>query len=162
MHWGNERLQEVLATAFLYLVFPIVGMVIARRKNRSTASWFALCLLFGPIGFIVLLALSPRGLKCPSCGHEISHRDSICPSCQIPTPSRWELERMQSRPQDSAHRCPHCGMPFCPDDYREDAEQKLCAGCHGDLDDLPAGQQSTPNKAPSDFISTKGQSGTPD
>lgn len=62
-----------------WVVSGVVGAVIGSRRN-SSATGFALGLLFGPLGAIAAFALDGR-TPCPRCGNKIDNDVRLCPTC---------------------------------------------------------------------------------
>ena len=59
----QQSLGWIAALAFLWLSLLLAASVIAAYKARSSARWFFLTLLFGPIAFLVLLFLPVLALR---------------------------------------------------------------------------------------------------
>ena len=47
--------MELVLLCLVSLVFAVLSMIGARRKNRSGVRWFAVGLLLGPFGLLVYL-----------------------------------------------------------------------------------------------------------
>ena len=112
-----------------WLVFGVVSAFVAKSKGRGGCAWFALGVLLGPIGLILVFAANPRleaaeraaaearakraaarTQKCPSCG-EFNREDAVnCEFCGggMTAPVRAAPTRIATAGQWS---CPRCGAP---------------------------------------------------
>ena len=113
-----------------WLVFGVVSAFVARKKGRGGCAWFALGVLLGPIGLILIFAAGPRleaaeraaaaarekkaaalTRKCPSCG-EFNREDAVdCRSCggSMTAPARAAAPPRIATPGQWS--CPRCGAP---------------------------------------------------
>lgn len=110
-----------------WLAFGVVSAFVAKSKGRGGCAWFALGILLGPIGLILIFAMGPRleaaeraaaeaaakraavlSRKCPSCG-ELNREDAEkCRSCgsEMTAPVRAAVTRSSAPGQWT---CPRCG-----------------------------------------------------
>ena len=65
----------------LWAVFGVVGVLIARPKNIDKFVGCFWGILLGPIGWLVLSLMSPKGRKCPHCAEHILGEAQVCKHC---------------------------------------------------------------------------------
>lgn len=84
---------------FLWIVCGIISAMIASNKGRSTAGWFFVGLLFGPLGIVAALVVSAdhqalkdkkvsigSHRKCPMCAEMVLAEAKICKYCKSDLP----------------------------------------------------------------------------
>lgn len=81
------------------VIGAFVGWLIGRRKKQVFSGTFW-GLLFGPIGWIIVLALPHRGRKCPFCKGLLASDDALkCVNCgsEVP-PEETPVKTPKKRP----------------------------------------------------------------
>ena len=92
-----------LFIALIWVGCGVAASLIAASKGRTGCGWFLIGFLFGPLGLLAALIISPdpahnieSGLssgqlrRCPRCAEPIHHSATICRYCQSsvdPTPT---------------------------------------------------------------------------
>ena len=117
-----------------HLFFPIIAGVIAHNKNRCVIGWMLCVIIFGAIGFIIIVALPnaepknqynyygsnsansyapPEGWKCKFCGKTNSRLLSSCSNCKkkktdVLVLPNWTCSNCGSENGPNASVCYHC------------------------------------------------------
>lgn len=55
--------MAMIITTLVCVFFGIICSMIARKKNRSEAGWFAAGFFLAPIGLIIIALLKPKYIK---------------------------------------------------------------------------------------------------
>ena len=86
-----------------WILFAVFSAFIANAKNRSSASWFFIGLIFGPFGLVVGLLPSLKSkseleagknqINCQYCGEQIQWASKICKFCSTKFPNLTEPAR---------------------------------------------------------------------
>lgn len=88
-------MDNILTIVFFNsLIGGAMGVVAALISNGNKAMAFAVCLLFGPVGLLVVLGVEyshsvslPKAepiKKCRKCKRQVSTNALVCPNCQTP------------------------------------------------------------------------------
>ena len=97
----TELLNTGALVAVIWLLFGLVGAVVATNKGRSGCGWSVLGLLLGPVSFILAIAVSKNQTVLEQRLVQ-SGEMQYCPYCA-------ELVRAE------AIKCRHCGENFGED-----------------------------------------------
>lgn len=105
-----------MSRLLVFFLAGLAGALIADRKGRDSLLWFALCLFFPPLLFLLMLLpfklSGGRTKQCPHCGRVLPAKETVCRYCRKELP----IEMVQ---------CPSCGS-FVPD-------KGYCIKCHREL-----------------------------
>lgn len=71
---------------FWAIINALVGAAIGQRKNAIGAC-VAVCILLGPIGWLISIFIEGDVRKCPFCAENIKPQAVVCPHCQRDLPS---------------------------------------------------------------------------
>jgi hypothetical protein len=71
----------------IWVVFIFVGYFLGQAKGNGPAGAF-MGAIFGPIGWLLALIVSPEAKACPFCVTRIPYAATVCPQCgrDIPPP----------------------------------------------------------------------------
>lgn len=106
LFWGYTLGSVLLGVAIGSLLFGIVGAIIGSHRHRNG---FAYGFFLWIIGIILLIALPPKGEKCPHCGGIVEKGYKVCKNCgraidatqQNPTPvAKAAMQLHGSIPED--------------------------------------------------------------
>jgi hypothetical protein len=83
---------------FWAIINALVGAAIGQSKN-AVGQCIAICILLGPIGWIIAFVIEGDVRKCPFCAENVQPAALVCPHCRRDlTPARPQLQPAEPEP----------------------------------------------------------------
>ena len=120
----------LFVAAILYAASPFIFGYLSYRAARArgrSAWWFLGGLAFSFVGWVIVLALPPTTIACPSCGASCSLGDRQCLACKAKLPNLERSAKLGLLNDFDGH-CPTCGTAYRVSDYLPSGTP-LCSGC---------------------------------